>query len=71
MCCDVQLTCWLSQVKAAELKSRLCTQALLMDYDITSNWGNWVAAAGLTGGRINHFNIAKQSKVGPPSGTVA
>ena len=28
-----------------------------------SNWGNWVAAAGLTGGRINKFNITKQSNV--------
>lgn len=35
----------------------------LLDYDVASNWGNWVAAAGLTGGRINHFNITKQSKV--------
>ena len=38
-------------------------ESLLVDYDVTSNWGNWVAAAGLTGGRINHFNIVKQSKV--------
>jgi hypothetical protein len=30
--------------------------------DTASNWGNWVSAAGLTGGRINHFNITKQSK---------
>ena len=30
--------------------------------DVCSNWGNWVAAAGMTGGRINHFNITKQSK---------
>ncbi len=35
-------------------------ESLLLDYDVTSNWGNWVAAAGLTGGRINHFNITKQ-----------
>ena len=28
-----------------------------------SNWGNWVAAAGLTGGRVNKFNITKQSNV--------
>ena len=27
----------------------------LTDYDVTSNWCNWVAAAGLTGGRINRF----------------
>lgn len=35
-------------------------EEVLLDYDVTSNWGNWVAAAGLTGGRVNHFNIAKQ-----------
>eukprot|EP01025_Chloroclados_australasicus_P029737 TRINITY_DN2970_c0_g1_i1.p1 TRINITY_DN2970_c0_g1~~TRINITY_DN2970_c0_g1_i1.p1 ORF type:complete len:601 (-),score=68.60 TRINITY_DN2970_c0_g1_i1:171-1973(-) len=35
---------------------------LCIDYDTSSNWGNWVAAAGLTGGRINKFNIVKQSK---------
>ena len=29
-----------------------------------SNWGNWVVAAGLTGGRVNKFNITKQSNVG-------
>jgi deoxyribodipyrimidine photolyase len=26
------------------------------------NWGNWNAAAGVHGGRINQFNILKQSK---------
>jgi deoxyribodipyrimidine photo-lyase len=35
---------------------------LLLDHDVTSNFGNWVSAAGLTGGRINKFNITKQSK---------
>jgi deoxyribodipyrimidine photolyase len=40
----------------------------LLDYDVASNWGNWVAAAGLTGGRINHFNITKQSKDYDPDG---
>ena len=37
-------------------------ESLLLDYDVCSNWGNWVAAAGLTGGRVNRFNIVKQSK---------
>lgn len=37
-------------------------ESLLLDYDVYSNWGNWVAAAGLTGGRVNKFNILKQSK---------
>ncbi|KAK3268443.1 Myosin-3 [Cymbomonas tetramitiformis] len=37
-------------------------ESLLLDYDCCSNWGNWVAAAGMTGGRVNRFNILKQSK---------
>ena len=32
----------------------------LLDYDPASNWGNWVAAAGLTGQRVNKFNTKKQ-----------
>ncbi len=40
----------------------------LLDYDPASNWGNWVAAAGLTGGRVNKFNITKQSKDYDPDG---
>jgi len=34
----------------------------LLDHDVGSNYGNWCAAAGLFGGRINRFNILKQSK---------
>jgi len=34
----------------------------LLDYDPCSNWGNWVAAAGLTGQRVNRFNTKKQLK---------
>ncbi len=37
-------------------------ESLLLDYDVYSNWGNWVSAAGMTGGRLNRFNIVKQSK---------
>ena len=37
-------------------------ESLLLDYDVCSNWGNWAAAAGLTGGRVNRFNVVKQSK---------
>ncbi len=37
-------------------------EALLNDYDVYSNWGNWLFAAGITGGRVNVFNILKQSK---------
>ena len=43
-------------------------EANLIDYDVTSNWCNWVAAAGLTGGRINKFNVVKQSHQYDPSG---
>eukprot|EP00978_Attheya_sp_CCMP212_P022093 scaffold65450_cov49-Attheya_sp.AAC.1 len=34
----------------------------LLDYDIYSNWGNWCSGAGMTGGRLNRFNIVKQGK---------
>ncbi|KAL9188840.1 hypothetical protein ACHAXT_007218 [Thalassiosira profunda] len=34
----------------------------LLDYDVHSNWGNWASGAGMTGGRLNRFNIVKQSK---------
>merc|ERR1719181_2322567 len=37
-------------------------ESVLVDYDVCSNWGNWAAAAGVTGGRVNRFNIVKQSK---------
>lgn len=37
-------------------------ESLLLDHDPCSNYGNWNAAAGLTGGRVNKFNIVKQSK---------
>merc|ERR1719230_2096196 len=43
-------------------------ESTLLDYDVCSNWGNWVAAAGLTGGRVNRFNILKQSKDYDPNG---
>lgn len=33
----------------------------LLDHDPTANWGNWAAAAGLFGGRINRFNVVKQA----------
>ena len=36
-------------------------QSVLVDYDMSQNWGNWVAVAGLTGGRINRFNIRRQT----------
>lgn len=48
--------------------SRALTPKTHTSQDVASNWGNWVAAAGLTGGRINHFNITKQSKDYDPDG---
>jgi deoxyribodipyrimidine photo-lyase len=35
-------------------------EEFLLDHDPCSNWGNWVAAAGLTGQRVNRFNTKKQ-----------
>lgn len=35
-------------------------ESVLIDYDVCSNWGNWLAIAGLKGGRINRFNVYKQ-----------
>ena len=43
-------------------------ESLLPDHDVYSNYGNWNAAAGLFGGRINKFNITKQSKDYDPKG---
>ena len=43
-------------------------ESLLLDHDVYSNYGNWNAAAGLTGGRINRFNMAKQSRDYDPEG---
>jgi deoxyribodipyrimidine photo-lyase len=37
-------------------------ESQLVDYDVYSNWYNWAAGAGMTGGRLNRFNIVKQSK---------
>ncbi len=44
-------------------------ESRLVDYDVCSNWGNWVAAAGLTPGRTSRFNLVKQV-CGSPSGRV-
>lgn len=40
----------------------------LLDYDVHSNWGNWCSGAGMTGGRLNRFNIVKQGKDYDPLG---
>jgi len=34
----------------------------LIDHDVHSNWGNWCAGAGMTGGRLNRFNIVRQGQ---------
>jgi len=46
-------------------------ESLLLDYDVASNWGNWIFAAGLTGKRVSQFNIVKQSKDYDPNGEYA
>lgn len=43
-------------------------ESYLLDYDVCSNYGNWNAAAGLTGGRVNRFNVVKQSNDYDPKG---
>ena len=37
-------------------------ESVLLDHDVHSNYGNWCSGAGMTGGRLNRFNILKQSK---------
>ena len=37
-------------------------ETTLLDHDVYSNYGNWCSGAGMTGGRLNRFNIVKQSK---------
>jgi len=43
-------------------------ESYLLDHDVCSNYGNWNAAAGLTGGRVNKFNPIKQSNDYDPNG---
>ena len=43
-------------------------ESYLLDHDVCSNYGNWNAAAGLTGGRVNKFNCVKQSGDYDPEG---
>lgn len=43
-------------------------ESYLIDYDVTANWCNWMFAAGLTGGRINRFNVLRQGKNYDPDG---
>ena len=72
---ELKLTGWMSNRGRQNVASWLALDAridwrmgaewfefLLLDYDPASNWGNWVAAAGLTRGRVNKFNIPKQTK---------
>jgi deoxyribodipyrimidine photo-lyase len=44
-------------------------ESLLLDHDVCSNYANWNAMAGLFGGRINKFNISKQSRDYDPDGS--
>ena len=36
-------------------------EEFLLDHDVHSNYGNWNAAAGVGPGRINYFNVLRQS----------
>lgn len=40
----------------------------LIDYDVCSNWCNWVSAAGLGNGRVMRFNVLRQSMMYDPEG---
>ena len=40
-------------------------ESLLLDYDPSSNVGNWLSIAGLTGGRVSVFNMDKQARLLP------
>ncbi|KAH8064885.1 DNA photolyase [Aureococcus anophagefferens] len=53
--------------KAGETGAPLHFEEHLVDYTPEANWGNW-HAAGLSGGRVNRFNILKQSKDYDPKG---
>lgn len=44
-------------------------EQVLIDHDVCSNWGNWLAAAALTGLRPNRFNCSKQAKDYDPDGS--
>jgi len=43
-------------------------ESLLIDYDVTSNWGNWAQIAGLGGGPPKRLDIVQQSKDFDPDG---
>ncbi len=40
-------------------------ESRLLDYDVCSNWGNWVSAAGLAPGRAARFDVVRQVRVLP------
>jgi deoxyribodipyrimidine photo-lyase len=43
-------------------------ERMLLDYDIASNYGSWVSAAGLLHNRINRFHVIQQSRDFDPDG---
>ena len=58
-------------VLARGLDWRCCAEhfeSLLCDYDPSSNAGNWLSVAGLSGGRENWFNVALQASKYDPNG---
>ena len=50
------------ELKVDWRKGAALFETLLLDYDVAANYGNWMSVAGLYGGRVNRFNILKQSK---------
>jgi len=48
-------------------------EALLLDYDVASNWGNWTYAAGVGDDprQDRHFNVVKQGKTYDEDGEYA
>ena len=72
---ELAQTGWMSNRGRQNVASYLCLdlqldwrfgaehfERYLLDHDPSSNYGNWNHAAGLHGGRVNKFNMVKQSK---------
>ena len=72
---ELAQTGWMSNRGRQNVASYLCHELqidwrlgaehferFLLDHDPSSNYGNWNHAAGLHGGRVNRFNMVKQSK---------
>ena len=45
-------------------------EEILIDHDVYSNYVSWAMAAGVSGGRVNKFNVVKQVSGGQKRATV-